>query len=145
MTEKMHIVTDGKWTRRKIGTAVFDDTQFVITPPGESPRNYALQDLQSVQWTPNGWDDRMLRNPALAFVLSFVLALIISFVLFLIKGRGWSLPGMLGFCVVFTCGVAYTKAHRARFLFANGDAFLLGISRSFAQRIRSLKPGIGPQ
>ena len=144
MAENMHIVTGGAWTRKKTGSAVFDGQQFAITPNGEAPRHFPLSELQSVQWEPNGLMDRMLRNPLSAFALAFALALLISFVGFLIKGRAWSLAGMLGFCTVFTCGVAFTKAHRARFRFASGDSYLLGISRKFAKTIQTLHPGIGP-
>lgn len=145
MADHMNIVTGGKWTRKKTGTIVFDDQQqFIVTPQGETPRTYPLQALQSVQWEPNGLDDRMLRNPAITFIVCLLLAIVISFVLFLLKGRGWSLGGMLGFCAVVSLSVAFTKAHRARFRFTNGDSVLVAISRSFAKKMGALKPGVGP-
>ena len=144
MAENMHIVTGGAWTRKKTGTAVFDGQQFAITPNGESPRHFPLSELQSVQWEPNGFTDRVLRNPFGTFVAAFLIFLLLDIVLFAVARRGFSLGFLLGFGAMYAAGSAFGKSHRARFRFADGNSALLGISTGFAKQLRALKPGIGP-
>ena len=59
----MNILKGGSWQRRKIGTAEFDDQHnFSLSPTGEASKTYALPDLQSVQWEPNGFTEKSTIN-----------------------------------------------------------------------------------
>ena len=142
---KMNILKGGSWQRRKIGTAEFDDQHnFSLSPTGEASKTYALPDLQSVQWEPNGFTEHVLRNPFGTFVAAFLIFLLLDIVLFAVARRGFSLGFLLGFAAMYAAGSAFGKSHRARFRFADGNSALLGISTGFAKQLRALKPGIGP-
>lgn len=142
---KMNILKSSTWQRRKIGTAVFNEQHnFSLAPTGEATKTYTLQELQSVQWEPNGFTDHVLRNPFGTFVAAFLIFLLLDIVLFAVARRGFSLGFLLGFAAMYAAGSAFGKSHRARFQFADGNSALLGISTGFARKLRSLKPGIGP-
>ena len=146
MTVKMSIVSDGKWVRKKIGTATFgDDNTFTIQPLGQAAATQPLAELQSVQWEPNGWSDKALRNPFIAFLGVLAIVIVVQLIGFLLTGKAKGGVPILGYSIGLTLVLAMGKVHRARFYFSNGQSALLSISNSFAKKIRSLKPGIGPQ
>ncbi len=141
--ETMNIVGGAVWLPNKLGTADFDPQRgFTLIRTNENPRVYPLADMTSAEWEPNGRFDRLARQPWSAFGLVLVLGIGLNLVGWLFFGKVWTLLGLVVFSAAMTGILMFSRVHRARFRFTNGDSALLNISIKFARQLRALRPGL---
>ena len=141
--ETMNIVGGAVWLPTKLGTTDFDPQRgFTLIRTNENPRVYPLADLTSAEWEPNGRLDRLVRQPWTAFGLIVVLGIALNLVGWLFFGKVLTLLGLVAFSAAMTGVLMFSRVHRARFRFANGDSALLNISIKFARQLRALRPGL---
>lgn len=139
----MNIVGGAVWLPNKLGTADFDPQRgFTLIRTNENPRLYPLADLASAEWEPNGSLDRLVRRPGSAFGLALLLGIGLNVVGWLFFGKVWTLWGLAAFSALLTGILMFSRVHRARFRFDNGDSALLNISLKFARQLRALRPGL---